>query len=134
MPKLVLPSTKYKNSYISALKRMAGTEPRGPSEESRKLALADFKAFLDRLEIDRIGINLPKHRVPQTKYWLVGGDRKFIGEISIRHRLNKKLMNFGGHIGYWVRPSERGRGYGKLMLRLALPKARRLGIHNALVT
>ena len=43
-------------------------------------------------------------------------------------------MNFGGHIGYWVRPSERGRGYGKLMLRLALPKARRLGIHNALVT
>jgi predicted acetyltransferase len=43
-------------------------------------------------------------------------------------------MRIGGHIGYEIRPTQRKRGYGKLILRLALQEARALGIDRALLT
>ncbi len=39
-----------------------------------------------------------------------------------------------GHIGYDIAPSFRGRGYGKQMLKLALPEIKKLGIEKALIT
>ena len=39
-----------------------------------------------------------------------------------------------GHCGYSVRPSERGKGYGKEMLRLNILNAKKLGIEKVLVT
>lgn len=51
----------------------------------------------------------------------------FIGEITIRHKLNEVLERYGGHIGYGVRFSEWGKGYGTLMLELALVEAKNLG-------
>ena len=44
------------------------------------------------------------------------------------------LRDFGGHIGYGVRPSERRKGYATLMLRLVLDKARAMGIERVLIT
>ena len=38
-------------------------------------------------------------------------DNKIVGMVDIRHRLNKFLASYGGHIGYSVRPSERKKGY-----------------------
>lgn len=58
----------------------------------------------------------------------------FIGEVSIRHRLNDALRLCGGHIGYCVRYGEWGKGYATEMLRLALTEAKKLGILEALVT
>ena len=40
----------------------------------------------------------------------------------------------GGHIGYSVRPSERGKGYATRMLEMALAEARRLGLKRVLIT
>lgn len=71
--------------------------------------------------------------VPQTVLWFVDGDR-FVGRLSIRHRLNIWLRTYGGHIGYEVRPSERRRGHATEMLHQALPHAHALGIDPALVT
>ena len=59
---------------------------------------------------------------------------KVVGMISIRHYLNDALLNKGGHIGYGVRPSERGKGYATKMLALALEESRTLGIDRVLVT
>lgn len=55
-------------------------------------------------------------------------DNKVCGSISIRHELNDFLFNFGGHIGYSITPSERGKGYGKLQLKMGLEIAKSLGI------
>ena len=44
----------------------------------------------------------------------------FIGQISIRHGLTKELEKYGGHIGYYIRYIMRNKGYGTLILRLAL--------------
>lgn len=57
-----------------------------------------------------------------------------IGQISIRHVLSENLKQVGGHIGYSIRASERQKGYGKLMLQMALPFVRKLGLEKALIT
>jgi predicted acetyltransferase len=61
-------------------------------------------------------------------------DKRVIGMIDIRHRLNNYLLKFGGHIGYSVRKSERRKGYAKEMLFLALEKCKEINIEKALVT
>lgn len=71
--------------------------------------------------------------VPATTYFAFDGN-KMVGTIQIRHRLNDYLLKYGGHIGYGVAPSERRKGYGTEMLRLALTKCKSLGIEKALVT
>ena len=76
-----------------------------------------------RSEADRSGEDLPAGYVPATTLWLVDG-QKFIGRVNIRHRLTPHLMQFGGHIGYMIRPSEQGKGYGNLQLALALDYCR----------
>lgn len=48
-------------------------------------------------------------------------DNKIVGMINIRHELaNDFLRNYGGHIGYGVRPTERKKGYVTQMLAQAL--------------
>ncbi|NOW05617.1 putative acetyltransferase [Clostridium beijerinckii] len=61
-------------------------------------------------------------------------DGHLIGMIDIRHRLNDYLLNFGGHIGYSVRKSERRQGYATEMLGLALKECVKLGIKKVLIT
>lgn len=40
----------------------------------------------------------------------------------------------GGNISYDIRPSERGRGYGREILRLALAECRNSGLSRVLLT
>ena len=87
-----------------------------------------------RSESDRKGEGLPAGYVPATTLWLVDGDR-FIGRVNNRHRLSPSLLRFGGHIGYTIRPSEQGKGYGKLQLAMALDYCREhFGFEKVLVT
>jgi predicted acetyltransferase len=62
---------------------------------------------------------LPEGYVKQTTFWLVE-DGRFLGEIGVRHALTPALLQYGGNIGYEVRYSEWGKGYGTKMLSLAL--------------
>lgn len=54
--------------------------------------------------------------------------------IDLRHRLNEYLAEFGGHIGYSVRPAERRKGYASRMLAMVLSEAEKLGFDRVLVT
>lgn len=128
MAELILPAARYKDSFYEAVAEFAAEGV----EEGPNIGQG-FDAYLGVLERFAKGINLREGWVPATDYWLVEGD-EYIGRISIRHRLNEKLSIVGGHIGYNIRPGKRRLGYGTTMLRLALPKAKTLGITRALVT
>ena len=93
----------------------------------------DFSAYLERLRNFARGENIPPNRVRQNTFWLIK-DNRILGESNLRHHLNDELEIEGGNIGYSIRPSERRCGYGTLILRLTLEKARNLGLPRVLLT
>jgi predicted acetyltransferase len=96
--------------------------------------IADFEGSIQKCLDEAVGRNLAPGRVPQSTFWLVRDGQRILGCSRLRHTLNAFLEEEGGHIGYDVRPSERRRGYGTLLLRLTLAKARDLGLKQVLVT
>ena len=74
--------------------------------------------------------------VPSTTYFAIRiSDDRLVGIIDLRHHINHPILGtWGGHCGYTVRPSERGNGYAKEMLRLNLSNAKGLGIEKLLIT
>jgi predicted acetyltransferase len=96
-------------------------------------AMRDVPQFIRLTEEHANGWNLPEGWVPQSTFWLVRGGERILGCSRVRHRLSAFLSEQGGHIGYDARPSERGRGYGTLLLRLTLPEARNLGLARVLI-
>ncbi|MFL0248606.1 GNAT family N-acetyltransferase [Candidatus Clostridium stratigraminis] len=74
--------------------------------------------------------------VPSTLYFLVGEDKKIYGSLHVRHELNDYLLNYGGHIGYGIRPTQRKKGYASKMLSeaLLLPIIKELDIKKVLIT
>ena len=77
--------------------------------------------------------DLPEGMVEHSTYWLVNENNRILGAVNIRHKLNEKLLQAGGHIGYGIRPSERRKGNASEALSQSLNIARSLGIHSALV-
>lgn len=71
--------------------------------------------------------------VSSTFFAVRPGDGRIVGMIDIRHSLNDFLRNYGGHVGYGVRPSERNKGYATQMLRLALAYARKIGMDRMML-
>ena len=90
----------------------------------------DFDYYLDNLEI-----NEPKDgKVPDSVYFLLDVERNILlGAVNIRHYLNDHLLQFGGHIGDGIRPSERRKGYATEMIRLSLIECKKLGINKVLM-
>lgn len=130
MIKLVIPEKKYLQSYKDAYAEYIamGVNTYGMTD-------ADSVDIFEKYDNYRHERNLKPDRVGADYYWLVDdGDAFFIGEITIRHRLNEALLIRGGHIGYVVRCSQWGKGYGTLMLKLALIKARNMGLKRVLIT
>lgn len=122
---LILPNEDFAESYLSCMTEMRdlgekvwdATVPR--ADEST----AQFVARLLRAQTSpEPGL------VSETTYWAVL-EKEVVGRIALRHVLNKNLEEFGGHIGYEVRPSARRKGVATEMLRLVLqtPKAREIG-------
>jgi predicted acetyltransferase len=93
-----------------------------------------LEAFLRRLIERESALNLPDGVVPSTTFWLVDDDGQVLGMTRLRHHLNEGLRIHGGHIGYYVRPSARGRGCGTAILSLCLAEARSLGIERVMLT
>jgi len=93
----------------------------------------DYVGYVRKLRCWALGLDHTEDGVPVSTYVLVRGDR-IIGAATLSHRLTDALRDWGGHVRYGVRPSERNKGYATLMLKLVLEKAANMGIRRVLVT
>lgn len=93
----------------------------------------DFHAYLRFCRNQAAGRDLKPGRVPQQSYWLVRGER-IVATARLRRGLTEWTEQRFGNIGYDVRPSERGKGYGTLVLKLMKEKARQSGMDRVLLT
>ncbi len=140
---LILPSRKYFGSYLEACKEF---EDKG--EHSFLHDIYEFahlkrgsqitfdawkKGIIHQYYFDTVDGKYQMLDVPATTFWLVN-ENEYLGIGTIRHRLTKAIEEYGGHIGYAIRPSKWNQGYGKLHLKLLLKEAYKLKINPALVT
>lgn len=133
--KLVKPSAEYKASYLEALREFHA-EGRYKFLDTQDVG-ANFEKFVGDLNNGQQSLHLPfadwVEPVPETILWLVK-DGIYIGTLNIRHRLNWHLEKWGGHLNFIIRPSMRGKGFGKKILQKGMPYAAHFGIDKALLT
>lgn len=92
--------------------------------------LDNYEGWLNKLEEDYTRIP-DEEKVPARTYFLIrSSDQRIVGMINIRLVLNERLKKYGGHIGYSIRPTERGKGYNKINLYLGLKICREYGIQT----
>ncbi|MCL2108623.1 MAG: GNAT family N-acetyltransferase [Oscillospiraceae bacterium] len=110
--------------------------PKSENGFSNKYNGLTYDKYRDKLKKDddmSMGFGLENWMVSATEYWFYFGEKP-IGIGRIRHRLTEKLLENGGHIGYAIIPSERNKGYGKILVKLLIEKAREMGIDKVLIT
>lgn len=134
-PRLIPPEARYALSYAEALEEGLGLLPPDDGEITRLRRSFDswIAAEYDMTRRIILADGSETPRMPFSTFWLVDGPQ-FLGRIAIRHRLSPPLEEQGGHIGYAVRRSARGRGYGHAVLQLGLAEAKKLGLSRVLLT
>ena len=130
MYKLIKPSIEHKKKYLDYVKDW-GEESMTPLTSDMKDM--DYESLLTYFYQAEHDINLPRGYVPDSNYFFVDEDENILGFVNIRHYLNDILLKIRGHIAYGIRPSKRGKGLSKIMLKLALDQAREKGITRVLM-
>lgn len=121
-----------------------------PTSESRKDVLAfydeieenggecigignykDFEYWLSHMQNRHEGKDLPEGYVREN-FYLCYSDEELIGVLSLKFELTDFLLNYGGHIGYAVRPSKRNQGFATQILEQGLEIVKSFGFDKVL--
>lgn len=131
------PSQGRKEDIIGYLKEFqeAGSDVNGTGSLDRILSGWTFEKALERcLKMEERDYALKEGRCPGRTFLLIReSDSRLVGTINVRWDLNDAMLQFGGHIGYGIRPSERGKGCSKLNLYMGLKEAEKIGLSRVMV-
>lgn len=136
---LELPSIGRKNDALEYIEEFYeyGSEIHGTGSLDRALKKGKtYEEWLDNnIKLHDESYALENGLVPSYTYFFVReADNRIVGMIDLRLGLNEYLRNFGGHIGYSIRPTERRKGYNKINLYLVLQEAQRYNLDKVLIT
>ncbi|MCP1309994.1 GNAT family N-acetyltransferase [Paenibacillus tyrfis] len=131
--RLVRPAMEYREPYLSFYADwIKSGEPMVPWVVRRDPG--DFETMLEFLYAEDSEEKLSNpHWVPHSTYWLLNEENLVVGAVNIRHRLNEKLLNSGGHIGYGIRPGYRRKGYASALLAQTLQITKAMGLDQVLL-
>jgi predicted acetyltransferase len=133
-PTLLKPDAKFKTSYLEGIGELIAEGYLKGKLDVHAIA-SDFESYLEGIAEFEFGKNIPDGFSAQTELWLIREPDHYIGTLKIRHQLcNDYLSSVGGNIGYYIRPTDRARGYGNLILKLGLCHAKTLGLDKVLIT
>lgn len=130
--KLVSPSPELEQAYLDYISEWEKIEEEIVPYAARREGLS-YSELLSRWEFESTEMVRDKGLVPASLFFYMDDENRMIGALHIRHELNEYLLNYGGHIGYGIRPQERKKGHAIKMLEMSLPLAKELGMDRVLV-
>ncbi|XVU21970.1 GNAT family N-acetyltransferase [Actinoplanes sp. CA-054009] len=137
MPELIAPTPRLHPSWLESRDEFG----RGTHQDGAGLRPTDevdtapgFATWIERLHTEEDeSVPAAPGWVHCSYRWIVDGER-YLGAIALRHTLNDQLLNYGGHIGYSVRPSARRQGLAAWALSQMLDESRKRGLDRVLIT
>ena len=131
------PSMERKEEIIEFLDEFAiyGSDINGSGGLDRIYKCYTFEEALDRcLKMEDAEYAKKGGKCQSRTFLLIReDDNKIVGTINVRWNLNKELLEFGGHIGYSIRPTERRKGYNKINLYLGMIEAKKVGLERVML-
>lgn len=116
----VIPSKEYEQQAIDFINEFYEYKSQIEGVNGLHKYLTDYDAWLEKINEDKNKVLDDKNSPTETYFLVRESDNKIVGMATLRLLLNKRFSEFGGNIGYCIRPTERGKGYNKVNLYLAL--------------
>lgn len=131
---LVFPTEEYKEKVMDYLKEHLDNGEKVLNGAGGLERVDSFEEWLKKIKNDTDKEKVPEGRVPAWLYLAIRKtDKKMVGVVQVR-LLNEKLWKTFGNIGDGVRPTERKKGYVTEIIRLALIKAKEIGLNRVLMS
>jgi predicted acetyltransferase len=130
---LAVPSLAYREDFLALAREYQAYGTEGERKFFAEAA-ADLSSHIRDLVARASGMRLLEGQVPYRSYWLIRNGQTLVATSTLRRWLTPALLVEGGHIGYGTRPSERCKGYGRIICTLTLQKAREMGLRRVLIT
>lgn len=134
---LEIPSVERKNEIIDYIKEFAiyHSDTNGMGALDKILEGYTFEQALDMCLKLQDEVYAKKLGRCQSKTFLLirENDDRIVGAVNVRWNLIESMKEFGGNIGYGIRPTERRKGYNKINLYLALIEAYKLGLEEVIL-
>ena len=128
--KFILPTAEHESDILDYIKEHDNF--REPC-----LGFASFNnygAWLEQQIRRRENLNLEPNEFPSTLYLAFNEFNQLIGLTNFKTALPEELLRHIGHIGYAIRPTQRGKGYATELLRESFPLAKSMGLNKVLIT
>lgn len=130
MIKLVELHTKYKKQFNKMMEEWTNYNEVIIPYALTKIDYKYFDIYIEQIEI----LESNRVKAPSKLFFCLDTKtNKFVGAVVIRLHLTNDLLERGGHISNGILPSERNKGYGTMLVKLAIEKCREYGIDKILM-
>ena len=125
---LEIPNEHHEKAYVQMMDRWESLDekiaPQLLARYSSKLnGNVAYSRWLEWCKDDRTTGKALSTGIPCTLYFLLNGSGEILGSIVINHANTRR-----GHLHAGIPPWNRNKGYGSIMLKLALEKCKEMGM------